>query len=143
MLTLACTTACPLSPAEIAARENLEVAENRIKQIRAKFDKQTKRLASKREGLDAETRECEAEARAIAQALREFALARKKARTVCAVCAQECFDLACCARRVGVIGYLLCAAIHAPLYSLPPPHHHHHARPPARSVLRFAALLIT
>ena len=35
---------------------------------------------AKKEAVDAETRECEAEARAIAQARKEHALARKKVR---------------------------------------------------------------
>ena len=66
--------------AEREAAESLAAAETRIKAIRSKFDKQKARLVAKKEAVDAETRECEAEARAIAQARKEHALARKKVR---------------------------------------------------------------
>ena len=69
----------PLSEREAA--ESLDTAESRIKALRSKFDKQTKRLHAKKEAVDVESRECEAEARAIAQARKEYAIARKEVRS--------------------------------------------------------------
>jgi hypothetical protein len=58
--------------AERTAASQLEDAESRIKQIRSKFDKQSKRLQSKQTAVEAERSECNNEAAALQAAKRDF-----------------------------------------------------------------------
>lgn len=62
------------------AASQLTDAEAKIAGIRAKFDKQTKRLQAKRGAVEEEKRECESESQAIAKAKREYAAAKAKDR---------------------------------------------------------------
>ena len=66
--------------AEAAARGALKETEGKIASIRAKFEKQGKRLASKAEAIEAEKRECAGEARALAAAKAEFAASKRRDR---------------------------------------------------------------
>jgi hypothetical protein len=60
------------------AASQLEDSEARIKQIHAKFDKQTRRLQAKQDAVASERRECESEARTLAAARTEFAMQKRR-----------------------------------------------------------------
>jgi hypothetical protein len=76
---------------EAAAAAALIDAEGRIKKIHAKFEKQTARIATKREAVSLEDAECSGEARAIAKAKEDAAAAKARDHLVEVALARQKF----------------------------------------------------